>query len=256
MSVLATTGPEYSPTNVGFHLSSAAAVGMGYVFTVLFVGSLYVWRNAITQHRDHPTVVKQRIISVSVVSVASGIILAFFAPVDTSDVPINAAPPASTAPPPANTAPPGNTALALIYASSRTFHMRTRSSHKLPYGHSLCSLALILPCILMLLTRQQVWGRVQWVASVTGVHASLSAVASGAGALLLTVILFLGPLVADEAWTKDWWIESFEGDLMWLRNVVVVRRCAARRDVVRCSRAIQLSGKIFDARPLPARSVR
>jgi hypothetical protein len=56
-------------------LSVVAAVGWCIAQTCLYVGSLYMWPNALMLPRDHPTTILRRITSVLLVSCISALLM-------------------------------------------------------------------------------------------------------------------------------------------------------------------------------------
>jgi len=132
---------------VPLHVVTAVLSCLG--FTCLFVGSLYIWTQALTLHRDHTKQLKRRIISVTISSILSVLYLRFLCSDD-------------------------------LYPEISFWHiLGVHTTSLVP--------ALVLP-------------------------------------LLLTMILFLGPLIMMYYdWDKDDIPRLSEclGDLVWWRNIVV-----------------------------------
>ncbi|KAL5008582.1 hypothetical protein ScPMuIL_014163 [Solemya velum] len=52
-----------------FELAVWQSILLCLLFAVIYVGSLYVWLNSVTKNRDHPETIKQRFMSVGLISV-------------------------------------------------------------------------------------------------------------------------------------------------------------------------------------------
>jgi hypothetical protein len=64
---------------VSLVISGPLAMGLCVFLAAMFVSSLYIWKASDTADRNHPSVVKQRFLSIGCCCVLSPLIVAWFA---------------------------------------------------------------------------------------------------------------------------------------------------------------------------------